>query len=149
MLELLQTVLPLIVALVIGSGALSVLAIIGKASETLVSRSARALQLISLLTALIGVAAWLAGERPESGLFWLYLFMPMAITLVAESLRSLAAQQILDANSLSGGEQVSELSQAQQAALVKSIVSREAAIVLVTSVVLAVLFLRALRLLNI
>jgi hypothetical protein len=59
-----------------------------------------------------------SGERPGSGLYWLYALLPIAIGFVAEQLRLAAADQVLAARDIESAQEVGTLPEHEQHAIV-------------------------------
>lgn len=102
----------------------------------------RATQLGALALALLAGAVWLAGKHPDSWLFWLYALLPVAISLIAEQLRIIAAEQVLERRGLAGAEDVGRLDEAGQRGVVRDIIRREIGVMATTALVIAFLALR-------
>lgn len=94
------------------------------------------------LAAAAGVLA-LLGFDPADGLFWLYALLPVAVSFVAEQLRALAAQSVLDARGLEDAQAVGRLDDAGQRSVVLAIVRREMGTMTLAALVVAFLALRA------
>jgi hypothetical protein len=90
--------------------------------------------------------AWVAGARPDEGLFWLYALMPAAIGFFTEQFRILSAQTVLDARGLPDARAVGALPDAEQRSIVLQIVRRELGVLVVGAAVAAFLASRALEL---
>jgi hypothetical protein len=103
-------------------------------------RSGQALGVVQALCA--GVLAAL-GFSPSDGLFWLYALLPVAVSFVAEQLRVLAAQAVLDARDLEDAQAVGRLDERGQRSVVLAIVRRELGTMAAASAVMAFLALRA------
>jgi hypothetical protein len=102
----------------------------------------RATQLGALALTLLAGAVWITGERPDSWLFWLYSLLPVAISLIAEQLRIVAAEQVLERRGLSGAEDVGRLDDAGQRGVVRDIIRREIGVMATAAFVIAFLALR-------
>jgi hypothetical protein len=90
-----------------------------------------------------GVLA-VSGFTPDDGLFWLYAVLPVAVSFVAEQLRVLSAQTVLDARELPDAAAVGALPEEEQQGIVDAIVRREIGVMAISAAVLAFLALRAL-----
>ncbi|WP_026911144.1 hypothetical protein [Patulibacter minatonensis] len=99
-------------------------------------------QLGALALALLAAAVWIDGEKPASWLFWLYSLMPVGISLIAEQLRLIAAEQVLERRGLSGAAEVADLDEAGQRGVVREIVRREIGVMATAAMVIAFLALR-------
>jgi hypothetical protein len=97
-------------------------------------------------TALAGVAliAVATGFEPGAGLFWLYLLLPIAVSIIAEQLRIASAQLILDQHDLADAQAVGRLPEAEQQDIVLEIVRRETLVLALAAGVIAFLALRVL-----
>jgi hypothetical protein len=91
---------------------------------------------------LCGVAA-LLGHRPDDGLFWLYVVLPLAVAFVAEQLRIASAQAVLDARGLDDARAVGGLPAADQRSVVLQIVRREMGVMAAEAAAVAFLLVRA------
>ena len=111
--------------------------------DTLSWRLVRAGQAASVLLALVAGVVFVAGARPDDGLFWLYAVLPAAIGFFAEQFRLLSAQSVLDARGLEDAQAMRRLSGDQQRSIVLAIVRRELGVMVVAAAVVAVLALRA------
>jgi hypothetical protein len=96
----------------------------------------------ALFAALCGVIA-LTGRSPDDGLFWLYALLPLAVGLVAEQLRLLSAQTVLDQRGLADAQAMRALPERDQQAIVLDIVRREMVVMAVAAGVVAFLLARA------
>lgn len=96
---------------------------------------------LALAVAVGSLAA--AGNYSRDHLFYLYALLPLAVAFIAEQLRALAAQTVLDQRGLAGAEAVGELPEREQRRLVAHIVRREIGIMAVSALVVVFLALRA------
>jgi hypothetical protein len=103
----------------------------------------RAGQAGMLVLALLAGVAWLIGERPDSGLFWIYAFVPVGTSFFAEQFRLLSAQTVLDARGLEDARAVGRLPASEQRSIVTQIARRELGVMALAAVVNAFLLLRA------
>lgn len=83
------------------------------------------------------------GHYSSDHLFYIYALLPLAVAFVAEQLRAVAAQAILDRRGLADAAAVGELSERDQRRVVSEIVMRELAIMTLSAVVVTFLALRA------
>jgi len=83
------------------------------------------------------------GKRSSSDLFYLYALLPLAIAFVAEQLRAISAQTILERRGLEGAEAVAGLPGEEQRALVAAILQRETGVMAASALVVVFLALRA------
>jgi hypothetical protein len=89
-----------------------------------------------------GVLAAL-GFHPADGLYWLYALLPVVVSFVAEQLRVMAAQAVLDDRDLEDAQAVGRLDEASQRSVVLAIVRREMGTMAAAALVVAFLALRA------
>lgn len=90
----------------------------------------------------VGVLA-ATGRTSSENLFYLYALLPLAIAFVAEQLRIASAQTILDQRGLQSAQEVGQLPQQEQMAVVGAIVRRELGIMTLSALVVVFLALRA------
>jgi hypothetical protein len=90
----------------------------------------------------IGVLA-LAGSYSSERLFYLYALLPLAIAFVAEQLRVISAQTILDRRELADAQAVGALPETEQRAVVAEIMRRELGVMAISALVVVFLELRA------
>lgn len=83
------------------------------------------------------------GMKPGDGLYWLYALLPVAVSFVAEQLRLLAAQVVLDARGLEDAQAVGRLDPDDQRSIVLQIVRRELGVMAAAALVIAFLAWRA------
>jgi len=105
-------------------------------------RLLRLSQLVVLLTALHGGLLLLLG-RDVDGLHLLYGCLPLAVSVIAEQLRILSAQTVLDARGVPDAQAMRTLSDAEQRSIVLGIVRREMGVMAAAALVTVVLALRA------
>lgn len=84
-----------------------------------------------------------AGHYPDEDLFYLYALLPLAIAFVAEQLRVVSAQAVLDQRGLEGSQAVAALSEGEQRELVAAIMRRECIVMAISAIVVVFLALRA------
>jgi hypothetical protein len=84
-----------------------------------------------------------SGLDPDDGLYWLYALLPVAVGFVAEQLRLVSAQQVLDHRGLEDAQAVGRLPEADQRSVVLQIVRRELGVMAAAALVTAFLALRA------
>jgi len=92
--------------------------------------------------ALTGVV-YLAHWRPTNSLFYLYALLPVAIGFVAEQLRLISADQILENREIESPAAVGLLPPAEQQVLVQAILRRELGVMTAAALVVCFLALRA------
>lgn len=103
----------------------------------------RAAQAVAVAQALVAAALYVAGYEPEDGLYWLYAMLPVAIGLIAEQLRVVSAEQVLENRELADAQAVGALPEAEQRSVVLAIVRREVGVMALAAGVVAFLALRA------
>ena len=103
----------------------------------------RAGQVAAGLQALLAGGLFAAGYRPADELFWLYALLPVAIGVIAEQLRIVSAEQVLENRGLPDAQAVGELPDAEQRSIVLSVVRREIGVMALAAIVVAFLALRA------
>ena len=103
----------------------------------------RAGQVAVLALALLAAGAWLAGRRPDEGLFWIYAFVPLGTSFFAEQFRLLSAQTVLDARGLESAKAVGKLPKDEQSSIVLQIARRELGVMALAAAVNAFMTLRA------
>jgi len=96
---------------------------------------------LALAIALASLAA--AGHNASEDLFYLYALLPLAVAFVAEQLRVLSAQAVLDQRGLEGSTAVGRLPEAEQRGLVGEVLRRELGVMTISAYVVAGLALRA------
>jgi hypothetical protein len=100
-------------------------------------------QVVAIAQALVAGGLFVAGYDPADGLYWLYALLPVAIGLIAEQLRIVSAEQVLENRGLEDARAMSALPDAQQRSIVLAIVRREVGVVALAAGVVAFLALRA------
>jgi hypothetical protein len=100
-------------------------------------------QIAAGLQALVAGVLFVAGFRPGDGLYWLYALLPVAIGFVAEQLRLVSAEQVLENRGLPDAQAVGALPEAEQRSIVLSVVRREMGVMALAALVVAFLALRA------
>jgi hypothetical protein len=100
-------------------------------------------QVAAIVLAVLAGAFALAGERPDDGLFWLYVALPLAVALIAEQLRIASAQAELDARGLADAQAMAALSEREQRDIVVAILRREMVVMTCACGVVVFLALRA------
>ena len=90
----------------------------------------------------IGALA-IAGSYSSERLFYLYALLPLAVAFVAEQLRVISAQTILDRRGLADAQAVGALPETEQRAVVAEIVRRELGVMAISALVVVFLALRA------
>jgi hypothetical protein len=100
-------------------------------------------QVAALVLALTAGGLLVAGHSPDDSLFYLYAALPVVVGFVAEQLRIVSAQTILDQRDLPDAQAVGRLPEAEQHAIVAAIVRREMGVMTLSAVVVVFLALRA------
>lgn len=103
----------------------------------------RAGQVVAVGQALVAGGLAIAGYDPPDGLYWLYALLPIAIGFVAEQLRIVAAEQVLENREIPDAQAVGTLPEDQQRSVVLAIVRREIGVTALAALVVAFLALRA------
>lgn len=103
----------------------------------------RLAQVVAGLAALACGVLYAAGFRPGDGLFWLYVLLPIAVSVVAEQLRVLSAQTVLDARGLADAQAVGALPVDEQRSVVRAILRREMGVMALSALAVVFLALRA------
>jgi len=104
----------------------------------------RAAQAAAVAQAVFAGVAAASGSRPDSGLYWLYAILPVAIGFFAEQFRPVAAQAELDRRGLADAQAVAGLPVEQQQFLVRAILHRELGVMAIAAAVVVFLAWRAL-----
>ena len=105
---------------------------------------ARGAQMLAIVLALAAGAVVVSGHEPDSGLFWVYTLVPVALSFIAEQLRLASASTILDARDIASAQEVGKLPPAEQNSIVVAIVRREMGVMALAMAALCFLALRAL-----
>jgi hypothetical protein len=103
----------------------------------------RAGQIVAGLQALLAGVLFATGFEPADSLYWLYALLPVAIGFVAEQLRIVSAEQVLENRGLPDAQAVGTLPESEQRSVVLAVVRREIGIVALAAIVVAFLALRA------
>lgn len=103
----------------------------------------RAGQVVAVGQAVVAAALAIAGYDPPDGLYWLYALLPIAIGFVAEQLRIVSAEQVLENREIPDAQAVGKLPEDQQRSVVLAIVRREIGVSALAAIVVAFLALRA------
>jgi len=106
--------------------------------------TARAGQFAATAMAGLALVMIVSGYHPGSGLLWLYMILPVAVSIIAEQLRIGSAQTVLDANDLEDAQAVGRLAESDQQLIVHAIVRRETGVIALAALVIVVLALRVL-----
>ena len=103
----------------------------------------RAAQGAALVLALAVGSLAAAGNYSTDHLFYLYALLPLAVGFLAEQLRLLSAQAILDQRGLADAQAVGALPEQEQRGVVGQIVRREIGVMALSALVVVFLALRA------
>lgn len=103
----------------------------------------RAAQGAALVLALAVGSLAAAGNYSTDHLFYLYALLPLAVGFIAEQLRVLSAQAILEQRGLADAQAVGALPEAEQRGVVRQIVRREIGVMALSALVVVFLALRA------
>lgn len=106
-------------------------------------RLVRLAQVACGVLALVAGVAAASGASPDDGLLWLYLLLPVAVNVVAEQLRAVSAQTVLDDRGLEGAEAMRALPEETQRSIVVQILRKEMGVMTIAALVVAFLCLRA------
>ena len=104
----------------------------------------RVVQLATTTLAAIALVVFVSGYKPASGLFWLYMLLPIAVSIIAEQLRMASADAVLSSRDLEDAQAVGELPDDEQQLIVLTIAHRELAVAAIACLVIAFLALRVL-----
>jgi len=104
----------------------------------------RVVQLATTTLAAIALVVFVSGYKPASGLFWLYMLLPIAVSIIAEQLRIASADAVLSSRDLEDAQAVGELPDDEQQLIVLTIAHRELAVAAIACLVIAFLALRVL-----
>jgi hypothetical protein len=107
----------------------------------------RAGQAVAVVQAAVAGVLALTGFDPGDGLYWLYALLPVAIGFVAEQLRIVSAEQVLEDREIPDAQAVGALPEAEQRSVVVAIMRRELGVMALAALVVALLALRALLIL--
>jgi hypothetical protein len=105
-------------------------------------RLLRAAQAMVVVQAALGGVLVLIGHKPR-GLHVLYGLLPLAVSLIAETLRASSAQMVLDARGFESAQDVGKRPPEEQRAVVVAILRREFGVIALAALVIVVLLLRA------
>ena len=103
----------------------------------------RAGQAAAVVQAAAAGLLFVSGHQPDDGLYWLYALLPVAIGLIAEQLRLVSAEQVLENRELPDAQAVGALPEPEQRSVVLAIVRREIGVMALAALVVAFLALRA------
>jgi len=103
----------------------------------------RAGQAAAAVQGVVAAILALSGYEPREGLFWLYALLPVLIGVLAEQLRLLAAEQVLERRGLEDAQALRGRPEREQRSVVLEIVRREMGVMAAAALVVAFLSLRA------
>jgi hypothetical protein len=103
----------------------------------------RAGQALAVVQALAAGGLAIAGFAPADSLYWLYALLPVAVGFVAEQLRIVSAEQVLENREIADAQAVGALPDAEQRSVVLAIMRRELGVMALAALVVAFLSLRA------
>jgi hypothetical protein len=102
----------------------------------------RAMQLVAVLEAVLGGVLQRTGRHAPS-LHIIYGVLPVLVSFLAEQLRIASAQMILDSRGFASAQEVGELPDDEQRAVVVAILQRELGVMTLAAIVIVVLLARA------
>jgi heme A synthase len=105
-------------------------------------RLLRVAQSVVVVQVALGGILVLLGHKPH-GLHVLYGLLPLAVSLIAETLRASSAQMVLDARGYESAQDVGKQPPEEQRAVVVAILRREFGVIALAALVIVVLLLRA------
>jgi hypothetical protein len=111
-------------------------------SSTWFWRLLRAGQAVLVLEVVLGGVLVLLGDR-ASALHVLYGLLPLAVSFIAEQLRVVSAQMVLDSRGYESAAAVGALPEAEQRDIVLAIVQREMGVMVIAALVIVALLARA------
>lgn len=103
----------------------------------------RVAQAIAVAFALYAAALAALGDGRLSGLFVLYAALPVAVNVVAEQLRIVSAETVLDTRGVQSAAALGERPEEEQRSVVRQILRRELGVMAAAALVVAFLALRA------
>ena len=103
----------------------------------------RAGQAVAVAQAAVAGVLFASGFAPADSLYWLYALLPVAIGFVAEQLRIVSAEQVLENREIPDAAAVGALPPAEQRSVVLAIMRREVGVMALGAIVVALLALRA------
>ena len=99
-------------------------------------------QALIMVEAVVGAALLLDG-RDLPRLHLVYGLIPIAVAFLAEQLKVMATQSLLDQRGYEGGADVAKLPEAEQRAFVTAVLRRELGVMAVSAAIVTLLALRA------
>jgi hypothetical protein len=103
----------------------------------------RVAQVVAVAFGLYGSVLFILGDGPDDELFVLYAALPVAVNVVAEQLRIVSAQTVLDARGVGSAAGLRDRPEAEQHSVVRQILRRELGVMATAALVVAFLALRA------
>ena len=103
----------------------------------------RVAQAVAVAFGLYGSILFVVGDGPDDELFVLYAALPVAVNVVAEQLRIISAQTVLDARGLEDAAALGTRPEEEQRSVVRQILRRELGVMATAALVVAFLALRA------
>ena len=107
-------------------------------------RAVRAGQLATTAPAALAGVLLVSGYDASDDLLYLYLVLPVVVSIIAEQLRLASAQTVLDQRDLEDAQAVAALPEEEQMTIVRAIMRREAGVMTIAALVIAFLALRVL-----
>jgi hypothetical protein len=105
-------------------------------------RLLRVAQVVVIVQVALGGILVATGRKPGH-LHVLYGLLPLAVALIAETLRASSAQMVLDSRGYESAQEVGKQPREEQQAVVKAILRREFGLMAIAALVIVVLLLRA------
>ena len=105
-------------------------------------RVLRAAQVMVVVEVALGGVLRLTGHKTP-GIHVLYGVLPLVVSILAEQLRAVSAQMVLDSRGFESTEEVGELPAEEQRGLVTAILQREIGVMALAAAVVVVLLARA------
>lgn len=110
--------------------------------STVFWRLLRTSQAVLFVQVLLGASLLLAGREPAR-LHVLYGLLPLGVSFIAEQLRLVSADQVLQKRGMEQAREMEALPDAEQQLIVREIVIRETGVMAASALVVVVLALRA------
>ena len=142
--QLTEIVAVLVAALNLVAGALGAWAWYRGEAGRAFWHAVRAGQAAASVLALLAAVLLVSGFDASDDLLYLYLVLPVTVSIIAEQLRIASAQTVLDQLGLEDAQAVGRLEEARQHDVVWAIARREAGVMTVAAFVIAFLALRVL-----
>jgi hypothetical protein len=100
-------------------------------------------QAVAVGQAAVAGVRYFAGPAPDDGLYYLYAAMPVAIAFIAEQIRLVSADTVLESRGLEDAKAVGRLPEDQQQSVVLAIMRRELGVVAAGALTASCMALRA------